>query len=262
MITEPEMTGGTDGAHGVSESDEPLVGAVSGAAGAERRGRWLWVAGAVVVTSAVWAAVLHGTGDGPPDLHGYHLSGNPCADGTFDALRASVGARYFAASDATVSRGPALDRLSCVLSATAPAGGGWVTDYTVAVSVELHHSTDPRAEFENAGRVKVSSVPGGSQDGGVMLATTESGFAPADQVHPVSGIGDAAYLLEPRPSAQTLNVLHGGAVLALQLGGTRRWEGPGASPAGSDDPAQGPDLTSLRPQLTAAMRHLMTKLAS
>jgi hypothetical protein len=264
VITEPEMADGQGGDMPTdllsdSDSDRP--------AGAARRFRpWLWAAGGVVAASAVWAAVLHGTGHAAPALHGYHLRGNPCNDGALAPLKSAVGERGFASSEATVSTGPAVDELSCLLNAVSPTGDGWVTDYTVTVSVELHKKTDPGPEFENARRARVTTVPGdfqgGVRGGNLAIAVAGTDVPSASTVHPVAGVGDQAYLLVPRASDQTLVVLHGGAVLRLQVTGYRHWNGPGLVPADAGDASEVPDLTGLRPAMTAAMRHLMVSLAS
>ncbi|MEE4545014.1 hypothetical protein V2S66_23985 [Streptomyces sp. V4-01] len=261
MITEPEMSDGQGGELPAGVPGEP--GAAAVVAGGRTAPPWLWAVGGVVVASAVWAAVLHGSGATGPDLHGYRLAGNPCDGGTLSPLKDALGARGFAVSDATVSRAPAVDKLSCVLSADVPAGGGWMTGYTVSVSVELHKRTDPRAEFEDAGRARVSSLPGSAaQDGSGLVTVATTDYLSAADVHPVEGVGDEAYLLEPRASDQTLDVLHGGAVLTLQVSGYSRWNGPGESPLDTGGEPPEPDLTGLRPALTTAMRHLMTSLAS
>ncbi|MBM9509268.1 hypothetical protein [Actinacidiphila acididurans] len=261
MIGEPEMSdepGGDLPGDALGESDGPLA-----TTAAVRKPRpWLWAVGGIAVASAVWAAVLHGAGGTGVDLHGYHLGGNPCGGPALKPLQDAVGAREgFSASDAMVSKGPALDKVSCVLNAMAPAGDGWTTTYTISVDVELHKKTDPRAEFENTRHAQVSRLPG-AQYGNVMVALATSGFTSAADVHPVAGVGDEAYLVEPQPFDQSLKVLRGGAVLSLQITDYRSWNGPGGSPAdGSALPRQ-PDFTRLRPAMTTAMRRLMTSLSS
>ena len=260
MISEPEMSGepGGDPPSDLLSSDEPDT-----ATAAVRRPRpWLWAVGGIAAASAVWAAVLHGTGGTTPDLHGYHLSGNPCGGSTLNPLKDAVDARDFTASDAKVSNGPAVDKLSCVLITGSSAGDGWATTYSVSVSVELHKETDPRAEFENTRHSRLSTLPGDGTGGNTLIAFTDSGFASAADVHPVTGVGDEGYLVTPRAPSQTLEILHGGAVLTLQVSGYNQWnsssesaEAPGLSP-------KEPDLTRLRPAMTTAMRHLMTFLAS
>jgi hypothetical protein len=261
VISEPEMS---DGAGSGLTGD--LLSSSSGPGGGTavvRRPRpWLWAAGGVVVASAVWATVLHGTGGTGPDLHGYHLSGNPCSGDALKPLKDAVGRRDFAASSATVSKGPALDELSCVLTTVSSADDGWAATYTISVSIDLHKKTDPRAEFENSRDAQVSSLPGGGTDGSERVALAGSGFTSATDVHPLTGVGDEGYLLTPRGPGQTIEVLHGGAVLTLQISGYTQWNGSDQSAADTGDPPKDPDLTHLRPAMTTAMRHLMTDLAS
>lgn len=265
MITEPEMSddpGGGPPGDVLSDVDQRA----GGAAAFGRRRPWLWAAGGIAVASAVWAAVLHGTGGTTPDQHGYHLRGNPCAGSTLSPLTQALDMKDADTSDATISRGPALDRLSCLMSATSAAHDGWVTEYAVSVGVELHKRTDPRAEFENIGHVSLSTVPGSPQSGSGLLTVTAGtlDYTSGDDAHPVTGIGDEAYLVESHGAGQTLEVLHGGAVLSLQVSGFSRRDDLGAAPTGGEDGTAPPppDLTGLRPSMTEAMRHLMTSLSS
>ncbi|MBM9435310.1 hypothetical protein [Actinacidiphila bryophytorum] len=226
----------------------------------------MWGVGGIVVASAVWGAVLYGAGGTAPDLHGYRLGGNPCVGDTLQRLKDATGARGFVASEAAVNRGPALDRLSCFLSDSPAAGDGWVTGYSVGVSIELHKKTDPRAEFENTARSRNSTVPGGGGGSGAAVGMVVTGdlFDSGADVHPVTGVGDEAYVLVSRGSHQTLTVLYGGAVLSLQLSASHQWNGTGDPPADSGSAAEpaDPDVTRLRPAMTAAMRDLMASLAS
>ncbi len=252
MIGEPELEG--------EDGGEPPGGSEGKAAAARWWARpWVWALGGIVAASAVWATVLPASGDTAPRLYGYRLGGNPCDGEALKPLTDAVGKQGFAASAAKVSRGPALDELSCVLSGSSPAGDGWVTDCTITVGVELHKKTDPRDEFENARRARVSTVPADASDGSVLVAT-DSSFLPGTDVHPVTGVGDEAYFVEPSDSDRTLEVLRGGAVLTLKIDGYRSWNGPGDAPD-SDDPPELPDLRGLRPAMTEAIRRLMTALA-
>jgi hypothetical protein len=259
VIGEPEMVGESGGPPddvlGDSDASSRPNGGWSGR-------RWVWAAGGAAVASAMWAAVLHGTGGGAPDLHGYHVGGNPCVGGTLGALEKAMGGRSFAVSEATVSQGTALEKVSCLVSGTAPAGGGWVTDYTVSVDVELHRTTDPRAEFENARGNRVSRVPGSPQDGSTLLVVSDSGDPAGTDVHPVTGVGDEAYFVESRGGGQRLVVLHGGAVLTLAVRDASRWNGPTGDPADPAGARDAPDLARLQPAMTVAMRRLMAALAS
>lgn len=259
MITEPEMSDEFGGAPATGDS-APLDGSTGTAASVGRPRPWLWAVGGVAVASAVWAAVLHADAGRTTDLHGYHLSGNPCRGDALAPLERAAGAPGFAASDAMVSTGPAVDELSCTLSAAAPVGRGWGMDYVVTVTVQLHKKTDPRAEFDNAGHVKVSSVPGDAPDESALIVTTDTRALSAADVHPVAGVGDEAYVLTPEASDQTLKVLHGGAVLTLRISGYNVWNGPGSSRVDSSAPEA--DLTHLRPAMTTSMRRLMASLSS
>lgn len=261
MISEPEMSDGQGGelpGDLLSSSGDPGTGTA-----AVRRPRpWLWAFGGIAVASAVWATLMHGTGGTTPDLHGYHLDSNPCSGDALKPLKDAVGVMDSAESAARVSSGPALDELSCVLTTAAPAGEGWTTTYTISVGVELHKKTDPRAEFENLMHSRVSSFPGGVSGSGVLIATAGNGFTSAADVHPVTGVGDEGYLLTPGVPEQTLEVLHGGAVLTLQVSDYTQWNGPDQSTADHGAPPKQPDLTHLRPAMTTAMRDLMASLTS
>lgn len=253
MISEPEMPdeqGSDIPGDLLSGPGDPGTGAV----GVRTPRGWLWGVGGVVVASAVWGAVMHGTGTSGPDLHGYHLSGNPCSSAAFDPLKKALGQRDFAVSNATVSKGPALDKLSCLLSTRSQSDDAGATTYSIYVSVDLHKKSDPRAEFENARDAKVSTLPGNGEGNGMLF--TDTGFTSAADVHPVTGIGDEAYLLTGDSTGQTLEVLHGGAVLTLQLSG---YNDVGVDSGASPEDL---DLTRFRSTLTTTMRHLMTSLAS
>jgi hypothetical protein len=79
-------------------------------------------------------------------------------------------------------------------------------------------------------------VAGGAQGSSLLIAVSNDVcFAPADEVHPVPGIGGKAYVLEPSGSDRTLHLLDGGAAPSLQVSGYSRWNGTGTTPAGSGD---------------------------
>jgi hypothetical protein len=271
VITEPEMwdeSGAARPADVLSDADRP-----SSADGPSwRRRPWVWALGGIVASSAVWAALLNGTAlghDAGPDLHGYHLSASPCDGDILKPLTDAVHTRASASSPAKVSRGPALDETSCVLSAEALDGNGGTVTYTISVSVELHKKTDPRAEFENTDHVRISSLSGGTAYGSglsggtaygsslIAIGTSDSGLS-ASQVDPVSGLGDGAFLESQSPSDQILKVVHGGAVLSVGIDAFSSWNGTGDSPAGGPPQL---DLAYLRPVLPVTMRHLMRALS-
>jgi hypothetical protein len=254
MITEPEMSEEPGPARPADVLDAERPSALAGAANRP----WVWALGAVVATSAVWTAVLHGTGYGhpaPPDLHGYHLGGNPCGGHNLTPLSDALRAGDFASFPAEIKKGPALDEASCSLTASSPSGNGWLTTYTVNVTVELHKKTDPRVEFEDRNHLQVDTlVP--ADPGSGILATSGQG-----KVEPVPGLGDSAYLHTSGVSHQTLDALHGGAVFSLTIDASDGWNGPGLPPSETDGHPRLPDLGPLRPALQKAMRHLMGVLS-
>ncbi|MFC4033110.1 hypothetical protein ACFO3J_16680 [Streptomyces polygonati] len=259
MITEPEMWDepgavGPGGPLGGSEHPLPIEGLAGGFT--ERR-PWWWALGGVLGASAVWAAVLHGTGYGhrpAPDLHGYHLIDSPCGGFNLKALTDAVHSTSYQASPTDLRRGPALDSAACTLTTVASAGNGWTSTYTVTVGVELHKKTDPRVEFEDRNHLESASLS--AEEPGTLVV----GTSPPDKVTSVAGLGDSAYLLTAGNSDQTLTVLHGGAVFSLQLSRYSNWNGPGIPP--TDAELFRPTPVDLGPALRAAMRHLMGVLSS
>ncbi|MFF7157963.1 hypothetical protein [Streptomyces sp. NPDC008139] len=213
----------------------------------------------VVATSAVWAAVLAGIGQGrdhSPDLHGYRVLGNTCTTANLEPFTEALALQRYDVDPGSVLRGPTLDHASCVLSGTTSAGDGWTTRYAATVTVDLHKKTDPRPEFEDAGRVQ---SPGNVVAGpGTYASPTVSGVA-----RPVTGLGDLAFSVLS-DTRQTVRVLDGDAVLSLTIDGTRQWQGSGTPPA-TDGALVRPveaNTTFLRPILVPTMRQLMTALTS
>lgn len=220
---------------------------------------WAWALGAVVVTSAVWAAVLQGTGYGrvaPPDLHGYDIAGNPCTDRDLRPLADDLGVGSFDAGPPTVSRSTALDHLTCDLTATVSNGDGWWTTYTVSVSVDLHKKTDPAAEFDAVSSTSVRTPPPGS--GVAYVYTSDIEWT----THP-RGIGDRADLSSEK-YRQSLDVRHGGAVFSLTLTGRNDWDiRRGDTPRNSDGSNARPtyvDTTPYAKDLVPTMRQVMSAL--
>lgn len=261
MITEPEMAdepGPVRPADVLSSRDHASqVTAVGGVPG---RRPWLWALGGIAATSVVWTAVLQGTDYGhtaAPDLHGYHLVGNPCGGDNLEPLTHAMDTRNPTPNNPETRSGPALDEGSCSLIAEAPDRGGWVTTYIVNVDVELHKKTDPRVEFEARNRRAVATVNGSMADPGSPFSSAEVAIS----VVRVHGLGDSAYLLAAGSTDQALEVLHGGAVFSLSLSAYVVWTGHGDPP---DTPgnAQRTDLTPLRPALVPSMRRLMHDLSS
>jgi hypothetical protein len=251
MITEPEMPG--------EEPAWDLTGDVIGDDDHPGRGPGWWhrpesrrvgaalVAGAVLA-SAVWALVLRGTHyghDAAPDLHGYRLGYDPCASATLEPL-----ARHLPGSSLTgvpqIRTGPALDHATCDMHASVTNGDGWLTDYHVVLTIDLHKKTDPRAEFTNAY---------GYPDSYVVRAATPV-------VTRYRGLGDLAYL--SAGADQSLSVLHGSAVFTLTVGATNTWLKQGTPPTDSHgDPARPPmvDTSALRPALAQTLTRLMHALS-
>jgi hypothetical protein len=223
---------------------------------------WVWAACAVVVTSAVWAGALQGTGYGrtsAPDLHGYHVDdGNPCTYMNLRPLTDHLGTQAFGQQVPMVARSPALDHVECELTAdTADDGDGWTSTYTVAVTVDLHRKTDPSAEFDASGE----AVGGRPHIPGTLFLVVD---VPEKTSHP-SGLGDRANLVGSQ-FRQSLAVRHGGAVFTLTLTGVNVWNtAHGKEPVNADGSATRPgviDTSPLRGDLVPTMRTLMAALAS
>jgi hypothetical protein len=254
MITEPELTGDSTGDHFRRAEVADVVDDLGSRAGRPwRRPPWLWgaLAGAAAA-SAVWAGpALAGAAPhqaGPPDLHGYRIGYSPCSGHAFDALATALRARTTRTAPASFAHGPAVDRAQCVFSADTAADEGWATGYAVQASVDLHHLTDPRAEFEDERALDTTSLT-------VADSTTE-----------VPGVGDDAYSLSFGDETQILKVLRGGAVITLRLTAATRWVGSGASPAPGDlvsdtpQPPRSPDLPRFTPGLATTARAVLAAL--
>ncbi|WP_326662134.1 hypothetical protein [Streptomyces sp. NBC_00385] len=249
MISEPEMAG----EFAASAEREVLAGAGMRPA-VDRpprvpgpRGRWLWALGGAVVASAVWGAVLFtdGSRDGAPDLHGYRLGQDPCADVRLKSIGAAISPREPADRfEAEMLRHAALDRAQCSIPLRSESGQkrsdkAWTVGYTVRVEIALHKQTDPAAEFE------------------AERNETDLGVEPGTEVEAVPELGDKAYLLSLESGELELRVLEGGAVLSLRLGSYTAFEGGGMPP---DDAVELPDLTPHKAAMISDMRDLMTDL--
>jgi hypothetical protein len=260
MITEPEWAG--DDGEGPEGREElrgggrfsPRMPAVRSTVAR------MWVVGvaAVVATSLVWAVVLvfavHGRSRAQ-DLHGYRIPGSTCTTAHLEPFTQALGLQQFDADPGVVLRGRALEHVSCTLSGTRSAGDGWVTRYTATVTVDLHKKTDPRPEFEDAGRVQDDTLPVSGQ--GTYVAFPVSGTT-----KPVTGLGERAYSVV-NDTRQVIRVLDGGAVFSLTFDGLNQWQGTG-TPRTTDGAAQRPvgaDTKFLRPALLPTMRQLMRSLA-
>ncbi|WP_329135215.1 hypothetical protein OG552_21150 [Streptomyces sp. NBC_01476] len=261
MITEPEMAGDPQPgppADVLSGAGEPPP---AGRAGARWR-PWLWALGGTVAASAVWAGVLHSPADdhaSAPDLHGYHLTSDPCTTRNLQPLTGVLSTRLYS-DGALITRGPALTKLSCTLISLQSGDDGPRTDYTISLSVTLHEKTDPRTEFEDTSRFKPPiRVPAHDPGGDYISLYPSDDAAERDTVtRPLGGLGDRAFL-STSANRRTLEVLHGGAVFTLDisssivLAGTADPSGGSAAP-----PADGAGVDAALP---ATMRHLMSVLS-
>ncbi|MEW2519949.1 hypothetical protein [Actinacidiphila alni] len=259
MISEPELTGGAgeDGRPVDLVADTDGAGFGDGARPAARpRPPWVWVLGAVLLTSAVWAGGTYAYDrghDGRPDLHGYRLGQSPCGGSTFKPLTDAVGAKNDqpapdltgTESPATQHRGAAVDRIRCDFNTRAkqPEGGG-TTAYAVMVGVDLHKKVDPRTEFDDDVRV------------------LNDGLTTAGEVNSVPELGDKAYFLSSGTDSMELKVLDGGAVFTLDFSAF-------IQPNVSEDTLNGldggdyplvADLTQYRPAMIQVTRNLMSAL--
>ncbi|WP_031514547.1 hypothetical protein [Streptomyces sp. NRRL F-5123] len=219
---------------------------------------WAWAACAVVMTSAVWAGALAGTGYGrtsAPDLHGYHVGdGNPCTYLNLRPLTDHLGARAFGQMPPTIAHSDALDHVECRLTADSEDDGdGWTSTYTVAVTVDLHKKTDPSTEFDADGEVvgQHPHIPG------TMFLVVD---IPERTTHP-RGLGDRANLVSSQ-FRQSLGVRHGGAVFTLTLTGTNEWDPAHGAEPDSDSRPPVIDTTGQTKDLVPAMRTLMAALSS
>lgn len=252
VISEPEMAGEPE----PGRPGDVLSGGDTRPRGALRRRPWWWGLGGAVTACAVWAGVLQGTGYGrhhDPDLHGLHFHDDLCVTFNLEPLIDSLPPDGFGDGRPAVTRAPALDHLSCAMAFSPADASGWSTAYLVQLTVDLHHTTDPRAEFTALYDPVVASptLP--------VVGGTEFGYGTGD-FPPTSypGLGDLAYASRGA-SHEALSVLYGGAVISLSLDATPRWTGTGQAPAQSPDL---PDISALRPLLPRTIRHLMTVLAT
>ncbi|MFF6960377.1 hypothetical protein [Streptomyces sp. NPDC008317] len=279
MISEPELTGG--GPHERGEPDYGVLGTpdaadtadgpgASGrtadlvvdfeggpppppAAASRVRPPWVWVLGAAVVTSALWAGGLFVYDRGHsdlPDLHGYHIADSPCEGPTLQPLTAAVRANSpgklsvetpETSSPAMQHLGPALDQVACDFSTQAPYARGATMSYIVAVAVDLHKETDPRVEFEDQVRMMTGSLQA------------------ASEVSSVPGLGDQAYFLTRSDEGQELKILHGGAVISLTLNAYSDVNVSEDTINGLDGGGYplSPDLVQYQPALIETARNIM-----
>ncbi|WP_329367318.1 hypothetical protein OG896_20125 [Streptomyces sp. NBC_00669] len=250
MITEPELTGGSEepGPDVIADNADDTRG-IRGTRGRSRfrfapRRHWTWGLGGLAVASALWTAGLHLYDDhrrAGPDLHGYTLGASPCAGDGLTALTAALKATDTeAVTPAAAHLGPALDQIHCTLSVGARTPGAVTSRYQVFVTIDLHKRTDPRAEFEDQRGLDTGDL------------------TPAEHDTAVPGLGDEAYLLTISTQTEELRVLHGGAVFSLTLTGFNDLApDPAVANSLRGRPASPDDLNRYRGALVAAMRDVM-----
>jgi hypothetical protein len=264
VITEPEMADESGGDRfadvlGQDDGPEPPAGGGGFPGGAGRRYPWFWALGGIVLASAVWAGALRAIGYGhtnAPDLHGYHLTESPCTGQNLQPLVDKLSATSLNSDNGPVSTGSTLDHVSCYMTGDTAAGDGWVTSYTVSVSVDLHKKTDPKVEFVDATQVAVSAPDATLFDGKVYVPRSDR------RTKLLTGLGDRAYLTTGDFS-QSVNVLHGGAVFSISVSANNVWNGQGSPPTNADGSSERPLLVDTRPlaaELPRTVRHLMSVL--
>lgn len=261
MITEPEMWDEPeqDRPADLLSDDDHRPGSGSGA----KRRRRVWALGGIALASLTWAAVLQGIGYGhpdTPDLHGYHLIDTPCTVVNLAPLTDTISAGGFTQDSRTPPHlGQGLDHTACTATSSVSIGEGWSTAYGVAVSIDLHRKTDPRAEFvDTYGSPAAARATVYETDGTVFRP------APGAVTETYPGLGDLAYATGSA-NRQTLSVLHGGAVISVTVDAANTWRGVGSRPANADGTPRRPplvDTTALRPLLVRTVRHLMAVLAN
>ncbi|SDM68581.1 hypothetical protein [Actinacidiphila guanduensis] len=246
MISEPEMTGGFDtpGPDVIAGSGDPEDDPGPGRGRAGRRRALAWGAAGAVLASAVWAGALRAYGHyhhGGPDLHGYVLGDSPCAGTTLAPLTTALGATDVSSvSPATARLGHALDQLRCTLAVSAPSRPAGTARYEIFVTVDLHRTTDPRAEFDD------------------QRGLDSDTLTPAAATRPVPGLGDEAYLLTLGAQSEELKVRHGGAVFTLTLTGYNALSTAPGAPAVPRGAATAPaDFDGYQDALVRAMRKVM-----
>jgi hypothetical protein len=242
VISELELSEEPDGAESVD-----LVSDADRATRPARPGRppWTLALGAVVLTSAVWGAGLYASGfwqHSHPDLHGYQVTDNPCTGMTLKPLTDAAGATRVTGTPAELRDGTALDQARCSITADAPLQDGGTATFSADLSVDLHRTTDPRAEFEDQRKLEDPSL------------------SPADKIESVPDLGDEAYLVTRSDRAQELKVLDGGAVITLKISGYSQWTDTIQDPVTNGSLPQPPDMGQFQPALIQSVRNVMTAL--
>jgi hypothetical protein len=242
VISELELSGEPDGTEPVD-----LVGDFDRAPRPyrPRRPPWALATIAVAVTSAVWAASLFAAGywhHPGPDLHGYQVTANPCGGFTLKPLTDTAGATRVTGTPADIRNGTALDQARCSVTADAPIDNGGTATFQADLTVDLHRTTDPRAEFEDQRKLEDPSL------------------SPAETIESVPDLGDEAYLVTRSDGAQELKMLHGGAVLTLKISDYDQWTSAVPSPPTDGRLPQPPDLRQFQPALIQSARNVMAEL--
>ncbi|MBY8878276.1 hypothetical protein [Actinacidiphila acidipaludis] len=272
---EPGRPGAVDGpaaggapADDLIEGGAPADGPAAGGGRQEapvrvaRRRVWAGVLTGVVAASAVWAAVLRGSGWGqvaPPDLHGYRLVDDLCSSLHLEPLSDALNGG-FEYNVPVVRRGPTVDHMTCALTARSASADGWETVYRVTVSVDLHKKTDPRTEFTDLYGPPAQPPPGLDDDSGPYLQYL---YTHETRVRAYPGLGDLAYQTLS-PYHQGMSVLRGGAVVTMTLDATNVWTLSGDPPTDRNGAPERParvTTIALRPALIRTVRHVMTVLS-
>jgi len=266
VIGEPEeFAGEISGEFGRPGTADDLIGSGDRRGVPDRMARrrlWAGVLAGAVAASAVWAAVLRGSGWGQaaaPDLHGYRLVDDLCSSLHLEPLSDALSGG-FEYNVPLVRRGRTVDHMNCDLTARSASADGWVTMYHVTVSVDLHKKSDPRTEFVDAYGPPAQPPPGLGGDGGPYLQYV---YTRETQVRPYPGLGDLAYQTLS-PYHQGMSVLHGGAVITMTVDATNTWGLDGSPPTDANGVPKRPaqvNTTALRPALTATVSHVMTVLS-
>ncbi|WP_067819042.1 hypothetical protein [Nocardia inohanensis] len=169
----------------------------------QQHGAAFWPIVAVILTSALWAAILVGLrvagssdeadySSMTPDLRGYHIVDIPCRAGDFSAMgdRFQVESGGVSRMEITVSRHQALDTAKCMTDLVAAKARGILT----AVAA-LHKQSNPIPFF----RAGFDTAEQRSMDG-----------APAEEAEKVSNLGDEAYILSGlRGTRTTMRIREG-----------------------------------------------------
>ncbi|MFJ3878645.1 hypothetical protein ACIPW5_14415 [Streptomyces sp. NPDC090077] len=225
MISEPELEGDwaeAPAAELAGPPDRP------GRGEGRRPARWLWALGGALAASAVWAGVLvvqeRSAAAGPPVA--YRHSEQLCGEVPLKAVGAALGG--LGVGMPGHDEGAALDWSQCY-----SLGGrdDRMPTHEALVLVELHHKTDPEAEFGS---------------GPALNLNLRRPSVPPEQV---PGLGERAVFLG-EVEAPLLQVLDGGAVFSMRV----QWW------AGQDGEGGDLDENAVKAAMIEDMRALMDRL--